>query len=549
MAQPSSFTARNRKLAFRFTADRFGFRTEAHGLSIEYARDATVALGHWRKTIETLFGDPQSALALAADAGIFPRNSDWRSIDECLRLVSSRVQQNPGQQPVDELGDPSERNALREIRDYLEMLEQWALTLQAGIWASLIASVGSTADDPTLRRRQGLKALGAVHEFDLGEPLRVLDRLRHLVRPNERLRQLLDQHAEHWHWLPLYALGNKLVLDPSPPGAFPDQPSALDQWLQRVDEDLAPYLGLPSASAIGPDWIDLELVYWFQWSWSGSGPVRRNPDSQDASVVDLIYTTRHGGTPVVPVRGGNLTILQWSRIISLALRRSSAIPPDPVYTAANNLSLPELGVLANRERRDIKLEQDIIVICPRSAQSRASTWQPDPEFPALAAIPRDLAVGDLGAELSTMMPKVDAGAELGGLDPLGKALEKASAQAVVQFVEVDATDLGEAERAPAPYNVARPSLSYFTFGFGVGARAPGPYLDRPRDVRHLMQLTRDQYGYLLPSSLAEERSMWGTLKFVSRVIAYPILQVFGLRSNQARQRIAIPDRRNAGDNG
>jgi hypothetical protein len=515
----------------------------------EYAEAAKKALDHWSDTMATVFGSIQDGLALAGSARILPRYPDWRNFAETLGLISSRLNPQPGLQM--ELNDPTARNALREIRDYLEMLQEWAQAFQAALWACLIASIGSTANDAQARRRDGLKALGAIYQFDLNEPATVLARLRKLAQPQEPISKIAPEYASSWGLAPLVASGAKPVLDTSPPGDFVDDPAVLDQWLSRLDNDLAQFLNLPSASGAGSDWIDIELGFWSQWSWPSSGPVTREPGSEDASFLDLIYTVRHGGVPIAPLRGGNLSILQWSRILSLALRQNAILPPTPTMAAANNLEIPELGTFAAQEksqrRQAVDLQKDIIVICPRSAQSRSSTWQPEKGVLALALVPPDLAVADQGAEraalLQTTLDDHTRSSATDGTEPLIKALKEASALSIVQFVEVDAAE--RSENRHAQVHVARPSLSYFHFGFDTEQK-PDPYLERPQGIRDLMRLARERYSDLLPSSLAQRTNFWARLKFVLRRNQYAmgrmwnrVLQIFGIRSDE-RQRLGGP---------
>jgi hypothetical protein len=344
-------------------------------------------------------------------------------------------------------------------------------------------------------------------------------------RPRVRLRS------------PLFSTGTKPVLDTSLPGQGSSDPDDIDQWLQRLDDDLAPFLN-PAPSSLDADWSDLEFAYWSQWLWPTSGPVSRDPQFEHASDLDLLYTTRYGGLPVAPLHGGNLSILQWSRIIALALDPQFSVPPPPVSAATSQLKISDIGALPEGMRR-LHFDRDIVVICPQSAQSRSATWQPDQAFPSLALMPSKLVIGNRRPEQS--VAKLGESGQAGdarpkAIDPLTKALKEASARAIVQFIEADGPDV-TGTAALARYQVARPPRSCLTFGFGGGEGVAGPYLDRPRDLRHLVELARQQYSFLLPSSMAEERSLSGRLNLMLRRIWYSISRIFGRPTERRRQRV------------
>jgi len=515
-------------LKFKFTMDRFGFSAELDTFSPTYAKDAEAALISLRETIERLFGDVERAFGLLADAGLLPRYPDWGSVDRMRRFISDF---NRGTMvlPGGTLWNDNEgRRTLFNVRDYLKKIEEWAPVFKLGIWASLIASVGSVETSPLARRRCGLRTLRQVYQFDLADLTQeILPRLTELtlaVDPRTGLKEVKSESvpavAERWTaenpaWPDLFAKSAELMSGSVP--AFSEKPALLVSWLAQLDSVFKDLLELPSA-AIGTSgaWFQVELDYWDQWTWSNDAPPKRGPKRQRVTVLDLLFTACHGGIPFVPSTGSNLSVAQWSRILSEALRRD-AIPPQNVKdSAASNLNVAELRSLKRTGGR-LELKEPIIAICPTSVQSRASAWQPQPGLRAVALGSPDVLLADARAEKEIMGRE-----EMDLSDPLAGVLRDQTWWAsLVQFVELD--DEGDLpDGVKAPTKIARPSISLFYFGFGRAGEYP--FLAGLRGVSDLLKSARERYSDRLPSDL-QERSFWARVNFVWRRVWYWLLRL------------------------
>ena len=515
----------NEYLTFKFTEDRFGFSSEKDTFGLAYARDIEAALNQLGKTIKTLFGSPAAEFgSFAADgfcllgaAGLLPRHPDWESIEGKLQFVSAFNEEVTKDQDETFWKNGEGRQVLINLRDYLKLLQDWAAVLKLGIWASLIASVGSVEDSPLARRRTGLQALGRVFQFDLADSTGdIFSQLKKLTGAVDTGTSPRSEKAEQtkvgssWAaadpvWQRLLAKGSDMVAG-GKPLSF-DKPASLTSWLNQLNDDLKGFLELPSA-AIGASktWALVELDYWDQWVWSNDGPPKRVQEPLRVTFLDLMYTACHGGIPFIPSTGRNLSIAQWSRILSEALRRG--IPTQDVKeSAASNLGVPELRSLS-RTGDKLNLVRPIIAVSPQSAQSRASAWQPQSGMGAVALPSSDMRSADALAER-----RVVAGEAWSGSDPLADMLrDRTTGASITQFIELD-DDKVLADDAGGPVQIARPSISLFYFGFGEYSREP--FLLGPRSVADLLKLARKQYSHLLPSDLAE-RSFWARVRFFFR---------------------------------
>jgi len=520
----------NEGLTFKFTEDRFGYSAEKDSFGSAYARDIEAALKQLGETITTLFGGSASELRTpAADAfnllgvaGLLPRHPDWTAIEGKLQLVSTFNKEVTNDQDETFCKDGEGLKTLINLRDYLKLLEGWAPVLKLGIWASLIASAGSVEDSSLARRRTGLQALGRVFQFDLVDStVDILPRLETLAsnaRPGPRSEKA-EQTKVGSSWVSANPVWKSLLAKASDmsAGGKPsfDKPASLTSWLTQLDKTLKEFLELPSAATgASESWALIELDYWDQWVWSNDGPPKRIEEPAQVSVVDLIYTACHGGIPFVPSSGRNLSMVQWSRILSEALRRG--VPTQDVKdSAASNLGVPELRSLS-RTGGKLNLVMPIIAICPQSTQSRASAWQPQSGVGAVALPSSDMRSAD-----SWAARRVTGDEGWSGSDPLADMLrEQTTGASITQFIELD-DDKVRPQDASGAVQIARPEISLFYFGFGQDSHEP--FLLGPRGVADLLKLARERYSDRLPSDL-EGRSFWARVEFFFRLTWHWLLR-------------------------
>jgi hypothetical protein len=283
------------------------------------------------------------------------------------------------------------RYAAEELRLYLEDLYDWAETFQAGAWAAIVAGGGSLATDAQTRSLQGLKTLAEVFGFDTrSERHEVLAELKKLRSAGGSLvpPKLAD------------AVAKRMDKAPQTFGSFAEEPSRIGAWLKSLKSDAEALIKSLSTLRSDPGvWQDVEQAYWRQWRWSSAPVATRVDEYPEVTILDLIYTARHGGIPVVPARGGRLSIGQWSRMFNLAWS-SQSIPSDVASIAASNLGIPEL---ANRMPLG-KLAAPIVAIRPRSSQSPAWAWGPQPGVRAVMLMPPDVADADRAATVESIGP-------------------------------------------------------------------------------------------------------------------------------------------------
>jgi hypothetical protein len=421
----------------------------------------------------------------------------------------------------------------------------WAQAFQIGVWAALVAAASAIDGGHKARRLVGLKALAAVYGFDMGDgPNDIFRRLSALgwppdVAPPPGLHQVLDTRS-------------KMASTSSSRGSFLEDPSRLTEWSKALRGDLVAMTDLPSITSDGKEWQMIEGPFWQQWLWPTSGSVSRQEKNRDVTLFDLLHAARHGGIPVVPWRGGNLSIGQWCRIVSLAQLRSDAVPADTVNAAYDNLGVPELAsALLNTEASMVGVLKDpIAVISPRSSQSAAWTWRPEPGVKALALMPEHVVRADQhrandqgsGAEADRPSWKPER-------DPIALLLARSGygrrSGAILHFVEID--DSSQAESA-ADWAVSRlsPNLAERVyFGAGSNRFAFAHYLRTPSSAGALLALAREEFGDLFLWQEGQSRSLAVALRRAIRTLLRPFLRIaamIDIRRRDLRRRMRAGNR-------
>jgi hypothetical protein len=542
-----------RRIRFEFTADRFGYRAGDGATGVGYARSVVYSLDHWADTVQLVFGNIETALDWAGRARILAFYPAWSTATEALGrvkvslgLAALDVRAETKVNPSADLNivDDKTRDALEELRQYLQMLDVWAQAFQAGIWAALVAASGATGGDHKARRLVGLKTLAAVYGFDMGDgPNDVFRRLSGLgwppdVAPPPDLGHVLDTRS-------------RLASSSTSHGSFLEDPSRLTEWSKALRGDLVTMMELPSIASDDKQWRMFEGAFWQQWLWPTSGSVNRQERNRDVALFDLIHAARHGGIPVVPWRGGNLSIGQWCRIIALAQLRSDAVPADAVNAAFNNLGVSELaGALLSTETSMVEILKDpIAVISPRSSQSVAWTWRPEPGVKALTLMPEEVVRADqhgAGDQSGTETKGPSSNADR---DPIALLLARsaygARSGAILHFVEI-----GESPQAEfaADWAVSRlsPSLAERVY-FGAGANrfAFTRYLHTPSSAGALLAIAREEFGDLFLWREGQSPSLAAALRRAIWTLFRPLLRIaaaIDMRRRDLRRRMRAGNR-------
>jgi hypothetical protein len=327
---------------------------------------------------------------------------------------------------------------------------------------------------------QGLRAIALVYDFDkTARPEKVRDELKMLR--SQASSALPPELAT------LAAMGERFTISPKYFGEFAEaaaeqEPSRIHDWLRRLREDAKGMSDDLSNTMSQSTWSAIEEAFWRQWSWMPNGPIR-NQEISEVTVLDLMHTTRHANVPVVPALGGYLSISQWSRILSLALRAGYIVPPNVIDAAEKALAIPVLDFVP----RSVGDGGDLVAaIRPWSSQSSAWTWQPQRGALAIALMPDDVAVADRTTDDERIRDPIE--------DAVLGMKEHAGVE-ILEFVELggDVTLAAARNRPRAPGATDR-----IFFGTGSAPVDAEYYVQSPTGVRDLLERARRSYEHLFP---------------------------------------------------
>jgi hypothetical protein len=468
-------------IAFRFKADRFGFRSTALRNDVAFARNVIDAVDDWTHTVEELFGDVGIALNVAREARILPMHPTLSAVNQFRNDVRGQLE---AAGPSASSLDSNARFAVEELRLYLIDLSDWAETFQAGVWAATVAGCCSHEPDGSTRRLQGLRAVALVYDFDK------------TIRAEEARDELKKLRSWAGKVLPtglatVASMGERFTIPPKYFGEFAEaaseqEQSRIHEWLKRMREDAWGMADDLSAAMSEPVWQEIEMEFWRQWRWQPNVAVR-DSDIPKVTILDLMHTTRHANIPVVPARGGYLSIGEWSRILDLAARAGHVIPEHAIDAAEKTLAVPIFRIVPAvfEEGQDL-----VAVIRPRSSRSTAWAWQPQQGLHAIALMPNDVAAADRTIEDSRLPPEE---AE----HPIEDALFGMKSDTRVEILEF--VELGGDTSVAASHSRRRRMASDQVF-FGTGAAPVGAdhYVQSPAHIRDLLDRAQAAYPHLFP---------------------------------------------------
>jgi len=434
---------------------------------------------------------------------------------------------------------------IEDLRLYLGRTYEWSAAFHSGVCAAVLASVGAVSNRVLDRaerefkraRPLGLKAVAAV--FGLGQSTdssadNTVTRLSSLW-PKSRSEKAPSQPEpstspagtpvpDELAWV-IHA-SELLTAHPQSFGSFEEEPTRMNAWLDLLAKDVESLTNKLSTLAMQSLWPKIEDSYWLQWQWPPTGAVTR---SSGVSVLDLIYTARHGSIPVVPTRGGFLSICQWSRIFDLSKLPGHNVPSHVLSAAAANLDIPQI---ADESANTVRLETPVALIRPLSSNTPAWTWTPQRDVKALGLMPRDVAEADrraaetgAGAE-GESVPRSEVNAlELsqGVTEGARSTSETGTSDASDAVARADTDDsivelMGSMKLLPFPvealefvemrsdttaaaavqHSSLRGAAARVHFSYRATAPDAAPYVANPRDVRDLIDKTRSAYPHLFP---------------------------------------------------
>lgn len=532
MARTSASRVRSmasREIQWEFTVDRFGVRSEtgsSESLKVEFARKAVHSLSYWLQTVEFLYGNAD-VINLATDAGVLPQYPYWQSVAQTIELLQNWLTpQRPRgagddfstvglpdsyavTRSIDEkIVDPRTQDLVEQLRLYLEGMQTSAPVFRAATWVASLAGTGSAMPTPQERLLQGLKSVIAVYELDATlDPVAVLKRFAEVQSGSSGISSFLPQFKS------ILKQGENLLQYSGSVPDFSPEPILFHQWLQEFREAAQDY---PHQTSIVPatSWDSVEDAYWRQWRWPSIGAVFRvsidgtGTDSAGVtsaggvSMLDLIYTTRYGSVPLLHWRGGNLSICQWSRILTIAsLRRTKALQAPSVAGVGN------LGFSASSMPPDglsgTIAGGPIVMISPFSEHTAVWTWRPEPGIRAVALVPRKLAGDDeeVSAGLNTATPTQPVNDGWAEIAARVVQVEQHST-ALIHLVEM----VGGQRPEESPISEWLPWAPWKQIGFGSGqGRPPQRFISEPpRSLGELVDLTRRHYPEVFPTLVDEE---------------------------------------------
>src|SRR5262249_24061173 len=187
-------------------------------------------------------------------------------------------------------------------------------------------------------------------------------------------------------------------------GSFAEAPSRIGAWLDQMVKETDELSSALRQISVQPRtfWQELEAAFWRLWERRLPGEMIRSSAFRNLTLVELIHAARHGQVPVVPPRGGRLSVAQWSRIFGIARTLVHSVASDVPDHAARSLGIEELSD-ANANLRDPNAK--IVVFRPQSARSDAWNWPPEPGIRAVALMPDDVALAD--RNVLAGMPETD----------------------------------------------------------------------------------------------------------------------------------------------
>jgi hypothetical protein len=354
------------------------------------------------------------------------------------------------------------------------------------------------------RLLQGLRSVISVYEFDATlTPTAVLDRFRGVLSGSgdggdSSLQSQLGSALKQGENLLDYS-GSNLSSEPTP----------FYQWVQEFREAAQDY---PHQSSTVPNtsWDALEDAYWEQWKWPPMGAVSRISPSgttaasaSEVSALDLIYTTRYGSVPLLHWRGGNLSICQWSRILTIASLRGTWALRAPSAAGVANLGFSEPSP-APGSHVDTITDGAIVMISPISEDSAIWTWRPEPGIRAFALVPRKLADDDEKAARSSPDKVPPAQSVGGGWDEIASCLAQVDQHSTALLHLVETTGGERPEESPVKERLPWTPWKQISFGSSKGVPSQRFIAERPRGLSELVDLTRKHYPDVFPTPLDED---------------------------------------------
>jgi hypothetical protein len=470
-------------LSFRFMVDQFGYRSGAKS-DLAGAREANKALNVWGNLLTGLFGDAATTHQSAGLARILDLIPAWSTTEKALQSTNHLAEAASTEDQPSEAGEIKDRDlrlAAAQLQDYLGMLGRWSTAFAVGLLAASRAATAAPASEPSVRRRIGLRALGAMTGFD---PSR---------EPEEVANDL-----SMWFGSPLAwpeAVRQSWPSATGRPGIVTD-PKLVAGWCS----DLTGSAAIPEKVAWDPVWT---RSFWGQWSFPPGSGIARSSQAPPLNGLDLLHAARHGGIPVMPRLRGTLSIGQWCRLLTVALHED--VPADAVKAATEALGVAE---------QNGKADEPVLAIFVKSSDSSAWSWRPESGVMAVMPRPPDIVEADRAAAQDRRW----LGAETSRIDATSEIRARAASRTTTSRLPGLIICIEEGAAEP-DLTVSERALPRFCFGTSAISPGADPYIRSPNGVRDLLRQVKEKLPRPPPVWLSWLRNLLNPLRGVVHIPA------------------------------
>ena len=482
-------------IRFTFAVDRYGFRPgdeTARALPAE----AEASLRRWEEMLDNLLGDREPGVSVAAAVPILAKDYGFATPEQ------DRLPRERRDRP--ELAEINSR-----LLGNLAILNDWRDAFQRGMALASLAAAAVPADasgsdakaDWSRRRLAALRALAAINAVSRD------------ATPNQVAGNLTAYFGDESRWPNAF---RPLVTQPGLPTEaqheFTTEPKAIEPYCEEMEA----YASFVEHQTTLSAWREISSRFWAQWTFQRNGPrIRRVPSAPQATPIDLLHASRHGGFPIIAPGTSNLSIGGWCRLLTLFKAGEETVPQTAAEAA---LAALNLGAAAAEVRLSPPASpaswqgKVLLVIYPRSTESRAWDWQPQPDIYAVAEQPEEVRKADNLKAARTILDVFP--------DLLGR-LRYSEGPVAIHCVET-----GSNADAAVPQFAQRQIIH-----FGEARREThANYVGNPADVAELLRLVLRQFAAPSTQDTTPDAAGRGTTPAPRR-----LFQLGASRRNRERQ--------------
>jgi hypothetical protein len=384
------------------------------------------------------------------------------------------------------VSDPEQIRVLDKLKWSLRRLQIHNEVLRLGLPLMLLGSLAAPDFTPGARRVTALKAIARIYRLGAQEDL---TDTKYILMDISRADRIFGGEPSYLKYLDVRDGPGPKTGDPSKDVA------SFAEWATMMKESVA------SFDAATLDRTVVDRAYWDQWKIAGNELERISPAGQPGE-IDILHAAAHGGIPVVPPRGGMLSVCELSRLwfASNSFSKQSAQPEENSFKAFA-LRLLVGGPVSGKPGE----ARTVLEIMPLSVDSPSWSWRPEPGVSACALLPPDAKHG-LGSSETTW-------------EELFALVRRAAANVDVpqakrnQIRELYACEIDGQRQASGFIG-----LRSVTFGFGDKPKDTGHYYARPTSIAELLVAVKRRELINAPPS-----GLRGVLVRLYRSIRHPLI--------------------------